>query len=55
VPLQDGRRRIVRRARVVKAIDHALRNGVCWIAAPAGYGKTTAMLDFLQKKPTVHL
>lgn len=48
-------KRIVRRARVVKAIDHALRNGVCWIAAPAGYGKTTAMLDFLQKKPAVHL
>ena len=48
-------RQIVRRARVVKAIDHALRNGICWIAAPAGYGKTTAMLDYLQKKPTAHL
>jgi LuxR family transcriptional regulator, maltose regulon positive regulatory protein len=46
---------MVRRARVVKAIDHALRNGICWIAAPAGYGKTTAMLDYLQKKPTAHL
>ncbi len=40
---------------MVKAIDHALRNGICWIAAPAGYGKTTAMLDYLQKKPTAHL
>ena len=48
-------RQIVRRARVVKAIDHALRNGICWIAAPAGYGKTTATLDYLQKKPTTHL
>src|SRR5918995_724720 len=48
-------RQIVRRARVVKAIEHALRHGICWIAAPAGYGKTTAMLDYLQKKPTAHL
>ena len=48
-------RQIVRRARVVKAIEHALRHGICWIAAPAGYGKTTAMLDYLQKKPTTHL
>ncbi|MGH8235742.1 MAG: hypothetical protein ACREXP_01820 [Steroidobacteraceae bacterium] len=39
----------------MKAIDRALRNGICWIAAPAGYGKTTAMLDYLQKKPTTHL
>ena len=48
-------KQIVRRARVVKAIEQALRNGICWIAAPAGYGKTTAMLDFLQKKPAAHL
>src|SRR6185503_8742733 len=48
-------KQIVRRARVVKAIDHALRNGICWIAAPAGYGKTTALLDYLQKKPAPHL
>ena len=48
-------RQIVRRARVVKAIEHALRHGICWIAAPAGYGKTTAILDYLQKKPTPHL
>src|SRR4026209_84278 len=47
--------RIVRRARVVSAVTHALRNGICWIAAPAGYGKTTATLDYLQKKPTTHL
>ena len=39
----------------MKAIEHALRHGICWIAAPAGYGKTTAMLDYLQKKPTAHL
>jgi LuxR family maltose regulon positive regulatory protein len=31
-------------------IDHALRSGICWIAAPAGYGKTTSILDYLQKK-----
>lgn len=47
--------RIVRRARVVLAIDRALRDGICWIAAPAGYGKTTAMLDYLQKKPAAHV
>jgi DNA-binding SARP family transcriptional activator len=40
---------------VVHAVTHALRNGICWIAAPAGYGKTTAMLDYLQKKPAPHV
>lgn len=38
---------IVRRPRVKRAIDGALRVGACWIAAPAGYGKTTAMMDYL--------
>jgi LuxR family maltose regulon positive regulatory protein len=41
--------RIVRRARVLSAIDRALRNGICWLAAPAGYGKTTALTDYLRK------
>jgi DNA-binding SARP family transcriptional activator/transposase len=43
---------IVRRARVLTAIDRALRSGACWIAAPAGYGKTVAMTDYLQKTAT---
>lgn len=38
---------IVRRSRVTRTIDRALRPGACWIAAPAGYGKTTAMVDYL--------
>ena len=36
---------IVRRPRVLKLIDRSLRSGVCWLAAPAGYGKTTAVVD----------
>jgi LuxR family transcriptional regulator, maltose regulon positive regulatory protein len=44
-----GSVRLVRRTRVVTAIDRALRSGICWIAAPAGYGKTTALIDYLQK------
>ena len=40
---------IVRRARVLSAIDRGLRAGACWVAAPAGYGKTIAITDYLQK------
>jgi DNA-binding SARP family transcriptional activator len=46
---------IVRRARVTKAIERALRSGACWIAAPAGYGKTTAMVDYLAKAAAPHV
>ncbi len=44
--------RIVLRTRVVSAVDRALRGGICWIAAPAGYGKTSAVLDYLRRKRT---
>ncbi|QCI67957.1 BTAD domain-containing putative transcriptional regulator [Phreatobacter stygius] len=46
---------IVRRARVTEAIDRALRDGACWIAAPAGYGKTTAMIDYLASVRAPHV
>jgi len=39
--------RIAQRPRVHELIDDALRAGVCWLAAPAGYGKTTAVVDYL--------
>jgi DNA-binding SARP family transcriptional activator len=39
--------RVVPRPRVQELIDEALRTGVCWLAAPAGYGKTTALVDYL--------
>jgi DNA-binding SARP family transcriptional activator len=39
--------RIAQRPRVHDLIDEALRAGVCWLAAPAGYGKTTAVVDYL--------
>ncbi|WP_225768633.1 hypothetical protein [Inquilinus sp. Marseille-Q2685] len=39
---------IVRRGRGLDAIDRGLRSGRCWLAAPAGYGKTTAAVDYLQ-------
>lgn len=44
--------RIVPRARVVTALDRALRSGICWIAAPAGYGKTSSVLDYIRRKRT---
>jgi LuxR family transcriptional regulator, maltose regulon positive regulatory protein len=47
--------RIVRRARVLTALDRALKAGICWVAAPAGYGKTTAVVDYLQKRRLAHL
>ena len=46
---------IVRRARVLSAIDRQLRAGACWVAAPAGYGKTIAITDYLQKTGTPYV
>src|SRR5262245_9223805 len=42
--------RVLERARVTRAIEQALRDGHCWIAAPAGYGKTTALAAFLSSR-----
>ena len=39
---------VVRRRRVLTAIGRGLRAGACWIAAPAGYGKTIAISDYLR-------
>ncbi|WP_162914228.1 BTAD domain-containing putative transcriptional regulator [Taklimakanibacter lacteus] len=39
---------ILRRPRILKQIDRSLRAGACWLAAPAGYGKTTALVDYLE-------
>ena len=39
--------RTAQRPRVRDLIEEALRAGVCWLAAPAGYGKTTAVVDYL--------
>jgi LuxR family transcriptional regulator, maltose regulon positive regulatory protein len=39
--------RIVRRERVLELLDRALGAAV-WIAAPAGFGKTTAAADYLE-------
>lgn len=38
---------IVRRPRVAALIEQALHTGRCWLAAPGGYGKTTAVVDYL--------
>jgi LuxR family transcriptional regulator, maltose regulon positive regulatory protein len=46
---------IFRRTRVLKLIDRSLRTGVCWIAAPAGYGKTTALIDYLRNTEAQHV
>ena len=43
---------IVRRGRVLSAIAQQLRAGACWVAAPAGYGKTIAITDYLTKTGT---
>jgi LuxR family transcriptional regulator, maltose regulon positive regulatory protein len=41
------------RPRVRAEIKQAMRAGICWIAAPAGYGKTTAVADYVRhsKRP----
>lgn len=46
---------IIRRERVLAAIDRALRAGACWVAAPAGYGKTIAITDYLKKTATPYV
>lgn len=46
---------ILRRTRVVKKIEQSLRSGICWLAAPAGYGKTTALVDYLRGTTTRHV
>src|SRR5687768_16230146 len=46
---------ILRRGRVLKLIEHSQEAGVCWLAAPAGYGKTTALVDYLRDRPTPHI
>ena len=46
---------ILRRGRVLNLIEHSQEAGVCWLAAPAGYGKTTALVDYLRDRPTPHI
>jgi LuxR family maltose regulon positive regulatory protein len=46
---------ILRRHRVNDLIESSLRSGICWVAAPAGYGKTTAVVDFIESSGTPHL
>ena len=43
-------RNVVRRHRVAKALSGALKSNVCWLTAPAGYGKTTAMADYVRHR-----
>lgn len=47
--------RILRRSRVLAAIDRMSRSTICWVAAPAGYGKTTAVIDYLESTETPHV
>jgi LuxR family transcriptional regulator, maltose regulon positive regulatory protein len=47
--------RSVHRARVLTAIERALRSGICWVAAPAGYGKTTAVVEYLHRRDSPHV
>jgi len=46
---------ILRRPRVLKRIARSLKTGMCWIAAPAGYGKTTAVVDYLGSTGAPHV
>lgn len=42
--------RVVRRGRVAQALTGALKSTVCWLTAPAGYGKTTAIADYIRHR-----
>jgi LuxR family maltose regulon positive regulatory protein len=39
----------ISRPRVVAQIASALDGGMCWLAAPGGYGKTTAVTDVIEQ------
>jgi ATP/maltotriose-dependent transcriptional regulator MalT len=43
------------RERLSQRFEAALASGVCWLAAPAGYGKTTATVDYLSATGTPHV
>nr|WP_029355146.1 AAA family ATPase [Mesorhizobium ciceri] len=47
--------RILRRNRILAAIDRTSRSTICWVAAPAGYGKTTAVIDYLESVRAQHV
>jgi len=41
---------MVHRPRVVQALGEMLQDSHAWLAAPGGYGKTTAAADYLQRR-----
>lgn len=41
--------RVVSRPRVAERIAQSLNASSCWLSAPAGYGKTTAVVDYLSR------
>ena len=41
---------VVSRGRVDRALTGTLKSTVCWLTAPAGYGKTTAMADYVRHR-----
>jgi len=48
VKLPERRQAIVRRERLVQALSQASKNRIAIVSAPAGYGKTTLLQDFVQ-------
>ncbi|HEY5640518.1 MAG TPA: tetratricopeptide repeat protein, partial [Dehalococcoidia bacterium] len=48
VTLPERRQAIVRRERLVQTLDEASKNRIAVVSAPAGYGKTTLLQDFVQ-------
>lgn len=51
VTLPSTRSVIIRRQRLVDALSAALERRVVLVTAPAGYGKTTLLLDFARSSP----
>ena len=41
---------VISRGRVARALTGALKSTACWLTAPAGYGKTTAMADYVRHR-----
>ena len=48
VRLPVRRPAIIRRQRLIEALSRALEQRITLVSAPAGYGKTTLLLDFGQ-------
>lgn len=55
VKAPQRRKDILHRVRLVDTIHQNLHRKLTFVSAPAGYGKTTLLIDFAERVSAVHL